>query len=124
MAIYTSENAFEEAQEKEFRRKVKELNSYKNGIRYTDDGGWTEEDLFDDLEGELIGILNAWKEKNKYRALVDSSLVYPQKLLEVALEQLDESLIDIYNRTGSIYSFEMTVLNKVHSILDNNLVTK
>ena len=55
--IYTSMEAFEEAQEKEFRVKVEEIAYYQGDLeRTTLDGEWTESELKDCL----------WDEANKF----------------------------------------------------------
>lgn len=123
MPIYTSLSAFEEAQEKEFRKKVKELNSYKNGIRYTNDGSWTEEDLYDDIEHEIDSLIKSWHKNNEYRALYNKELLHTEKMLEKVLEGLEGTLIDTYNKYSDLTTFEMNILNTVHRLLDSNLVT-
>lgn len=131
--------AFEEAQEKEFRAKVEEIAYYQGDIeRTTLDGEWTEDELKDDLWDEANKFLNGtdgsngWVAKHKGRAMIDPDLCKVQYLVEDICTRYD--LIEVYNKVvdahrndekklfGIAY-FDQIARAEIEKTLKKNLVT-
>lgn len=124
MAVYTSVSSFEEAEETEFRRKVREVNSMKGGVIYTEDGDWTEEDLLEDIEDEARKILKDWVGKNEHRAIKDKRLLHSEFLAEEVNQSIVGSLIDYYNKCGSIDEFDSRIRPLIMETLNKLLITE
>ncbi len=134
--IYTDMNDFEEAQEKEFRDKVIEVNNIYCSTEVTTlDGEWTLEDLKDDVYSEAKKILtpdSKWVKEASSRALYNKELVLVQYMAEHISEQYD--LIEVYNkayakhvndvnRLFGIHYFDEEINKLIVKALKDNLVT-
>ena len=134
--IYTDMNDFEEAQEKEFRDKVIEVNNIYCSTEVTTlDGEWTLEDLKDDVYSEAKRILtpdSKWVKEASSRAMYDKELVLVQYMAEHISEQYD--LIEVYNkayakhvndtnRLFGIHYFDEEINKLIVKALKDNLVT-
>lgn len=134
--IYTDMNDFEEAQEKEFRDKVIEVNNIYCSTEVTTlDGEWTLEDLKDDVYSEAKKVLtpdSKWVKEASSRAMYNKELVLVQYMAEHISEQYD--LIEVYNkayakhvndtnRLFGIHYFDEEINKLIVKALKDNLVT-
>lgn len=104
-----------------------------NKERYTLDGEWSESELEADLQDEAMLLLRVWTEKNKFRAVKDKDLLYPEFLANKVMEEND--LIEMYNkaydkhrndkdRKFGIHYFDDVIKTKMNKLLKENLITK
>jgi len=137
--IYTSIDAFEAAQEEEFRAKVEEIAYYQGNIeRTTLDGEWTESELKDDLWDEANKILNGtnghdgWVAKHSGRIFRDSDLLLPEFVVNNICDRFD--LVEVYNRAYDlhrndkpmkfgIHYFDELARAEINKVLKENLMT-
>lgn len=125
---------FEQKIEDDIKKQITEY-SYYAGDReeYTLDGEWSQSELEEDLDDEALRLVNDWKEKNKYRAVLDKDLLFPEYLANKVKEEND--LIVVYNkaydkhrndadRKFGIHYFDEEIVKIMKKILKENLVTK
>lgn len=132
MAVYSSEEEFQQAQEEEFKTKITEVEYYYgHKERVTLDGEWTEQELQDELRDEVMRIVQEFNNEYKDRALKDSSMRHDEYVSTKIIEQLD--LVEIYNTQYDkrrseglfgIHYFDDWVKKELTKVLKNNLVTK